>query len=123
MLWLHAYGRSKGFLHVLWSCNRQITYAQPTGYVRFACGQRVVVICRDTAVLVFFFFFFFFFRFKHQLPRDSTLPVFHAVTGCDTVSQFPGHGKVTTWKAFEQNKQLLKSLSYSELTEEIHLAF
>ena len=57
---------------------------------------------------------------KHQLPRDSTLiPAFHAVTGCDIVSQFAGHGKVTAWKAFKQNSQLLTSLASGELTEEI----
>ena len=61
----------------------------------FACGQRVVVVCRDTDVLVLLL------HFKHQPPRDSTLPVSHAVTGCDTVSQFAGHGKVTAWKAFQ----------------------
>ena len=25
-------------------------------------------------------------HFKHQLPRDLTLPAFHAVTGCGTAS-------------------------------------
>ena len=57
--------------------------------MRFACGQRVVVVCRDADVLVLPL------HFKHQLPRDLTLPAFHAVTGCDTVSQFAGHGKGT----------------------------
>ena len=59
-----------------------------------------------------------FFIFKHQLPRDLTLPAFHAVTGCDTVSQFAGHGKVTVCKAFKQNNQLLTSLGCGYLTEE-----
>ena len=57
-------------------------------------------------------------HFKHQLPRDSTLPAFHAVTGCDTLSQFAGHGKVTTWKVFKQNNQQQTSLGCGELTEE-----
>lgn len=39
-------------------------------------------------------------------PRQcSTLPVFHAVMGCDTVSAFAGRGKKTaweTWKAFPE---------------------
>ena len=35
-------------------------YAQPTGSIRFACGQRVVVVCRETDVLVLL-------HFKHQL--------------------------------------------------------
>ena len=71
--------------------------------VRFACGQRVVVVSRDTDVLVLF-------HFKHLLPRDSTLLAFHVVTGCDTVSQFAGHGNVTACKAFKQNSPLLTSL-------------
>ena len=61
-------------------------------------------------------------NFKHQLPRDSTLPAFHAVTGCDTVRQFAGQGKVTACKAFMQNNQLLTSLGCGELTEETHSA-
>ena len=48
----------------------------------------------------------------------STLPAFHAVTGCDTVSQFAGIGKVTAWKAFKENSQLLVSLGSGDLTEE-----
>ena len=35
----------------------------------------------------------------------TTLPVFHALTGCDTVSAFCGRGKKTgwnTWKAFPE---------------------
>ena len=35
----------------------------------------------------------------HEMKWDdsllSVLPASHAVTGCDTVSQFAGHGKVT----------------------------
>ena len=73
--------------------------------------ERVVVVCRDTDVLVLLV------HFKHQLSREicfmsgtkkdpkyvpivgaSLRPVlraFHALTGCDTVSQFAGIGKVT----------------------------
>ena len=36
-------------------------------------------------------------HFKHQLPRDATLPASHAVTVSETVSQFAGHGKVTAY--------------------------
>ena len=39
----------------------------------------------------------------HEMKWDAALqfvfPAFHAVIGCDTVSQFAGHGKVTAWKA------------------------
>ena len=75
-------------------------------------GQRVVVVCRDTYALVLLL------HVKHQLPRDSTLPAFHAVTGCDIDNQFAEPGKVTAWKAFKQNSQMLTSLSFGELTEE-----
>ena len=102
----------KGFLHVLWPGDKKNPYAQPTGSVRFACGQRVVV-CRVTDVQVLL-------HFKHQPPRDSTLLAFHAVTGCDTVSQFAGHSKVTACKVFKQNNQLLTTLGFGELTEETH---
>ena len=40
----------------------------------------------------------------------TTLPVFHALTGCDTVSAFGGRGKRTawnTWKVFPDLQQLL----------------
>ena len=36
---------------VRWQWDRKNPYAQPTGSVRFACGQRIVV-CRDTDVQV-----------------------------------------------------------------------
>ena len=53
-------------------------------------------------------------HFKHQL--HYVVPAFHAVTGCDTVRQFAGHGKVIAWKkAFKQNSQLLTSLGFGEL--------
>ena len=44
---------------------------------------------------------------KWDAALQSALPAFHAVTGCDTVSQFAGQGKVVAWKAFENNSQLL----------------
>ena len=103
----------KGFLLVLWPpWDRKNPYAQTTGSVRFACGQ-LVVVCRvaDMQVLL---------HFEHQLPRDSTLPTVHAVTGCDTVSQFAVRSKVTACKAFKQSNQLLTSLGCGELTEETH---
>ena len=100
--------------------------------------DRIVIGCRDTDVLVLLV------HYKHQLPREiwlksetardpkyvpvheikldvamrSTLPAFHAVTGCDTVSQFAGIGKVTAWKTFKENSHLLVSLGCGNLTEE-----
>ena len=46
------------------------------------------------------------------------MPASHAVTGCDTVSPFTGHGKVTAWKAFENNSQPLTGLGYGPLTND-----
>ena len=58
----------------------------------------------------------------HEIKLDaalqSVLPAFDAVTGCDTVSQFAGIGKVTAWKAFENNSQLLTGLGCWQLTTE-----
>ena len=100
--------------------------------------ERAVVVSRDTDVLLLLV------HFKHQLSRDiwfmsgtkndhkrvpihgmkldaslwSVLPGFHALTGCDTVIQFSGNGKVTAWKAFENNSQLLIGLGCGRLTTE-----
>ena len=100
--------------------------------------ERFVVVFRDTDVLVLLL------HLKHQLSREiwfmsgtkkdhkyvpiheiklevalrSVLPAFHAVTGCDTVSQFAGIGKVTAWKALENNSQLLTGLGCGQLTTE-----
>ena len=73
------------------------------------------VVCRETEVLVLL-------HVKLQPPRDSTLPAFHVVTGCDTVSQFAGHGKVTAWKAFKQNSQLLTSLGCGDQQKKLSAA-
>ena len=94
--------------------------------------ERVLIVCSDTDVLVLLV------HFKHHLPREiwfmsgtkkdpkyviklndelrSVLPAFHALTACDAVSQFAEHGKVTAWKAFEDNSQLLTGLGCGELT-------
>ena len=89
--------------------------------------ERLIIQCRDTDVLVLLLVF------ANQLskeiwmkagttkkPRyikvhDITLPkemldgllAFHAVTGCDTTSQFTGIGKRTAWKVFQQYPNLL----------------
>lgn len=95
------------------------------------CGfERIIVRSRDTDVLVLLI------HHKHRFngnvwmsagtskcPRfipindvcgsltpDQTvaLPAYHAVTGCDTTSQFSGRGKKSTWKAFSAHPTLLK---------------
>ena len=59
--------------------------------------------------------------------KASTLPIFHAPIGCDTVSSFRGRGKKTAWDVwnlFSQLKLVLKVLKASpqEITEE-YMAF
>ena len=39
MLWSHAYGRSMGYLRVLWSGGCKLPYVYLTGSVRFTCGH------------------------------------------------------------------------------------
>ena len=55
----------------------------------------------------------------------DALPLFHALTGCDTVSAFAGRGKKTawqTWKAFPEvtdafNELLQMESNLSELSK------
>jgi hypothetical protein len=37
---------------------------------------------------------------------------FHAVTGCDTTSQFSGKGKRNCWKVFLKEPDLLQAIDY-----------
>ena len=49
---------------------------------------------------------------KIRLPeekRKSLIP-FHAITGCDTTSQFAGIGKQTAWKVFDSSPKLIEHL-------------
>ena len=56
--------------------------------------------------------------------KSLALPIFHALTGCDTVSGFIGHGKKTawsTWNAFPELTDALLELAHvpTEVTEQI----
>ena len=57
----------------------------------------------------------------HEIKLDKTLqsniPAYHAITGCDTVSQLTGHGKKTTWKVFQKHAALLDNLGHEFLSE------
>ena len=58
----------------------------------------------------------------HKLLSDDqvdTLLAFHALTGCDSVSQFSGHGKKTTWQVFKQHHTDLTGLGKGPLTEDL----
>lgn len=52
----------------------------------------------------------------HSSVLETLIP-FHAVTGCDSVSFFAGHGKKTAWKIFITDNHLLKNLGTGELTD------
>ena len=54
------------------------------------------------------------------IPDDicEVLPSFHAVTGCDTTSQFSGHSKKTAWKVFLKHPSLIADLGKEPLSEE-----
>ncbi|KAG1682470.1 Retinal homeobox protein Rx1 [Nymphon striatum] len=43
----------------------------------------------------------------------ETIPAFHAITGCDTVSYFSGHSKKSAWNVFIEHNDLLKDLGRS----------
>ena len=62
------------------------------------------------------------------LEKSLALPMFHALTGCDTVSEFVGHGKQTawsTWNAFPELTDALLELAHvpTEVTEPIMKVF
>ena len=42
--------------------------------------------------------------------KTYALPMFHAITGCDTVSAFVGHGKKSTWATWNSLPQLSDAL-------------
>ena len=43
--------------------------------------------------------------------KSQALPMFHALTGCDTVSAFNGRGKLTAWSVWESFPELTDALS------------
>lgn len=61
-------------------------------------------------------------RMLLSADQVDTLLVFHAVTGCDSVSQFSGHGKKTAWKVFQQHHNDLTCLGKGPLTESIAIS-
>ena len=42
--------------------------------------------------------------------KAQALPMFHALTGCDTVSSFVGHGKKTAWSTWNVQPQLTDAM-------------
>uniref|UniRef100_UPI00358E4F58 protocadherin-15 n=1 Tax=Myxine glutinosa TaxID=7769 RepID=UPI00358E4F58 len=56
---------------------------------------------------------------RMSADQVDTLLAFHAVTGCDSVSQFSGHVKETAWQVFQQHHTDLIGLGKGPLTEKI----
>ena len=44
--------------------------------------------------------------------KSRALPVFHALTGCDTVSAFRGKGKKSTWQAWQAYEDITNTFVY-----------
>jgi hypothetical protein len=53
---------------------------------------------------------------KNMIAFLKNMIAFHAMTGCDTVSQFAGKGKKTAWKVFTKEPETLSKLGSMELT-------
>ena len=43
-------------------------------------------------------------------PKAQALPVFHALTGCDTTSAFRGKGKKSAWQAWQAFEEVTDTL-------------
>ena len=98
---------------------------------------RVVISCRDIAVLVLLVHFApqlcqeiwmktgtvqqgrFVAMHNTQLPEtlQRNITVYHVLTGCGTVSQLSGHGKKSTWTIVHKHGALLIRLEYDSLSE------
>ena len=49
---------------------------------------------------------------KNQSAKSSSLPLFHALTGCHQVSFFAGRGKNRAWNTWKQYDELNNMLNY-----------
>ncbi|KAL2081649.1 hypothetical protein ACEWY4_023502 [Coilia grayii] len=97
--------------------------------------QRLIIQCRDTDVLVLLLVFAqrlspevwikagtakkpcYIKVHEIKQPNDiiNGLLAFHAITGCDTTSQFTRIGKKTAWKVFQQCPHLLQNFGEEEV--------
>jgi hypothetical protein len=55
-----------------------------------------------------------------QLPPISAMSLipFHALTGCDVTSYIAKHTKISAWKVFKVDHELLHNLGVGDLTDE-----
>ena len=58
---------------------------------------------------------------RRQVPIEqvSSILAFHAITGCDSVSQLSGHSKKTAWRVFQYHHSNLSHLGKGHITEDI----
>ena len=58
---------------------------------------------------------------RRQIPIEqvSSILAFHAITGCDSVSQLSGHSKKTAWRVFQHHHRNLSHLGKGHITEDI----
>lgn len=49
-------------------------------------------------------------RLKEAIPEVGTVLSFQAIAGCDSVSYFAGHNKITSWKTLTEHHMLLRNL-------------
>jgi hypothetical protein len=99
--------------------------------------EKIVICCRDTDVLVLAIHHDLgpnvwiscgtgkkprclpVHEIRDQMDDDvvSALPLYHAVTGCDSTSQFYGLGKKSTWSVLIKHPHLLSGLYSGNITE------
>ena len=97
--------------------------------------ERLIIQCRDTDVLLLLLVFAHLLSPEiwmkagtakkpryikvHDIKMSNEilngLLAFHAITGCDTTSQFTGIGKRTAWKVFQQCPHLLHNFGEDEV--------
>jgi len=58
-------------------------------------------------------------RRQISIEQVSSILAFHAITGCDSVSQFSGHSKKTAWRVFQHHHRILSHLGNGHRTEDI----
>jgi len=54
--------------------------------------------------------------------KSRALPIFHALTGCDTTSSFKGKGKKSAWQAWQAFEEVTETLVHLSLNpfENVH---
>lgn len=54
---------------------------------------------------------------KETIPEVETILSIHAITGCETVYYFAGHGNKTSWRKFTEHHMLLRVLGNVDLDD------